>query len=218
MSILARKLCLSTYMIFQVRPQSNPPRYMHNSHKHSWAQRQKEVKKILKQRTQEWKEKQSLYQLMRSAASQNPLLGYRKRNKDSAFYTPSRAKVPTGTEVIPRSAFNWYPGFVTPTDLTHIRPYPVSGYPMMPEYDPNITRNPRPVLKRRYHSTGDERSGSAGSQRDPMIKEVLSLADTTTSPNAGEANTSEHRRSKRARSLGMKLSTHCYSIIIEHTA
>lgn len=202
MLYLRANQCLSTSTVFQVRPQSNPPRYMHNPHKHSWAQRQKEVKKILKQRTQEWKEKQSLYQLMRNAASQNPLLNYRKRGKDSSFYTPGRAKVPTGTEVIPRSAFNWYPGFVTPTDLTHIRPYPVPGYPIMPEYNPNMTANPRPVLKRRYHSTGDEKSGS---QRDPMIKEVLSLADTTTSPNADQANTSEHRRSKRARSLGMKL-------------
>ena len=176
---------------------------MHNTHKHSWAQRQKEVKKILKQRTQEWKEKQSLYQLMRSAAaSQNPLLSYRKRNKDAALYTQERDKISTGNEVIPRSAFNWYPGFVTPTDLTHIRPYPVSGYPMMPEYDPNTTGNARPTLKRRYHS-GNEKSGSVDSFRDPMIKEVLSLANTTTSPNAAE--TGDHRRSKRARSLGMKL-------------
>ncbi|CAB3977932.1 Hypothetical predicted protein [Paramuricea clavata] len=190
-----------------VRAQSNPPRYMHNSHKHSWTQRQKEVKKILKQRTQEWKEKQSLYQLMRSAAvSQNSLIGYRKRGKDQVLYAPGRGKHPTGTEVIPQTAFNWYPGFVTPTDLTHIRSYPVPGYPIMPEYDPKFTPNLGPRLKRRYSnevtSSGAGKSGSAGQTvgggHEPIIKEVVSLADTT-SPHIDEESSVEHRRSKRVR-------------------
>lgn len=185
---------------------------MHNTHKHSWTQRQKEVKKILKQRTQEWKEKQSLYQLMRSAAvSQNSLIGYHKPGKDQVLYAPGRGKHPTGTEVIPQTAFNWYPGFVTPTDLTHIRSYPVPGYPIMPEYDPKFIANPGLRLKRRYSnevtSSGAGKSGSAGptmgGHHEPIIKEVVSLADTTF-PHIDEEGSVEHRRSKRVRkSIGM---------------
>ncbi|XP_028394803.1 uncharacterized protein LOC114518954 isoform X2 [Dendronephthya gigantea] len=186
-----------------VGPRSNPPRYMHNAHKHSWAQRQKEVKKILKQRTQEWKEKQSLYQLMRGAASSHKsLLGYRKQ--DPVLF--ARGKHPTGTDVIPRTAFNWYPGFMAPTEVPHIRSYPLPTYPIMTEFDPKFIPNSAPLLKRRYSnetsSAGEGKSSSEGltalGHHDPLIKEVVSLASNK-SPNVEDGNSAGHRRSKRAR-------------------
>lgn len=183
---------------------------MHNSHKHSWAQRQKEVKKILKQRTQEWKEKQSLYQLMRSAAtSHKSILGYRKQ--DPVLFAREREKHPTATDAIPRTAFNWYPGFMPPTELPHIRSYPIPTYPIMTEYDPKFAPNSAPLLKRRYSneitSAAEEKSSSEGltasGHHDPLIKEVVSLADNKSS-NFEDRNSAGHRRSKRARkSIGI---------------
>ena len=194
---------------------------MHNAHRYSWAQRQKEVKKILKQRSQEWKEKQSLYQLMRSAASQNSLLGYRNRGNDPVLSARGRGNHPTGTEIIPRTAYNWYPGFVNPTDATHVRSYPVPGYPIMSEYDPKFTANPGQIFKRRLSnevsSSDVEKLGCAGhtigGHHEPIIKEVVSLAHPT-SPNNDEENTADHRRRKRVRkSIGMynEYGTHYYS-------
>ena len=184
---------------------------MHNSHKHSWSQRQKEVKKILKQRTQEWKEKQSLYQLMRSAASQNPFLGHHKRGKDQILYGGGRGEVHHGSDVIPRSAFSWYPRFVPPTDLTHLRSYPVASFPIMSEYDPKIGTSQAPFLKRRHSndvSSSDvvQNIGRArvDSHNEPMIKDVVSLARAS-SPNDDGETSVEHRRSKRARkSIGKR--------------
>jgi hypothetical protein len=190
---------------------------MHNSHKLGWIQRQKEMKKILKQRTQEWKEKQSLYQLMRNAAvPQNSLAANRKRGKDPMLYdAQDRGNHPTGTDVRPQTAFNWYPGYVSPNDHQHIRTYPGPRYAVIPEYGSKFTQsaNPGSPFKRRHSSEASssdvEKSGGAGqimgsTHHEPIIKEVVSLANATSSNTDEELNTGEHGRSKRVRkSTGM---------------
>ena len=190
---------------------------MHNSHKLGWIQRQKEVKKILKQRSQEWKEKQSLYQLMRNAAStHNSLIGNRKRGKNPMVRVQGRGNYPTANEVMPRTAFNLYPGYVSSND---IRSYPGIGYPVPSECDPTFAANSESAFKRRYSSgvssLGEEKLGS---HHEPVIKEVVSLADTTPS-NVGEENEVEPRRSKRVRkNTGMYVCVALICIILDQAS